>query len=308
MALKNNARYAFGLHYMRFMALNDDLTKPAPDNIIGGAGPFDFSGYTPITTIPLKVKLGAADEVAVTMDLTAAVDDAAVTVDEVVTALTAAFTTADVDLTASKVAETGRLKIVADDPLVTDLQVYGDGAKTLMIGQGHGVQYLVSDTMQSFSNTPVRKEGERITTTDAQGFDTEVITDGYYKGFTGSIVDTAEDWAILALLEGLHLDATTGALSSPTFATVRPYVAIEAFYAKYRKGQSYEGEMVGYRKVDAPMCKGMGGEKTHERGWSNETYTVEGKTWVDESGVEHSAWTKTELTVPQFNALDIEHV
>ena len=308
MALKNNARYGFGLHYMRFMALNDDLTKPAPDNIIGGAGPFDFSGYTPLTTVPLKVKLGSAGEVAVTMDVSAAVDDEAVTVDEVVTALTAAFTAAGVDLTASKVAGTGRLKIVADDPLVLDLQVYGQGAETLMIGQGHGVRYLVSDTMQSFSNTPVRKEGERITTTDAQGFDTEVITDGYYKGFTGSIVDTAEDWAILALLEGLHLDPTTGTLSSPTFETVRPYVAVEAFYAKYRKGQNYEGEMVGYRKIDAPMCKGMGGDKTHERGWSNDSYSIEGKTWVDENGVEHSAWTKTELTVPQFKALDIEHV
>lgn len=308
MALKNNARYGFGLHYMRFMALNDDLTKPAPDNIIGGAGPFDFSGYTPLTTIPIKVKIGSANEVAVTLDISAALDDEAVTVDEVVTALTTAFSAADVDLTASKVEGTGRLKIVADDPLVLDLQVYGEGAETLMIGQGHGVRYLVSDTMQSFSNTPVRKEGERITTTDAQGFDTEVITDGYYKGFTGSIVDTAEDWAILALLEGLHLDPSTGALSSPTFETVRPYVAVEAFYAKYRKGQNYEGEMVGYRKIDAPMCKGMGGDKTHERGWSNENYSIEGKTWVDENGVEHSAWTKTELTVPQFKALDIEHV
>lgn len=308
MALKNKARYGFGLHYMRFMALNDDLTKPAPDNIIGGAGPFDFSGYTPLTTIPIKVKIGSANEVAVTLDISAALDDEAVTVDEVVTALTTAFSAADVDLTASKVEGTGRLKIVADDPLVLDLQVYGEGAETLMIGQGHGVRYLVSDTMQSFSNTPVRKEGERITTTDAQGFDTEVITDGYYKGFTGSIVDTAEDWAILALLEGLHLDPSTGALSSPTFETVRPYVAVEAFYAKYRKGQNYEGEMVGYRKIDAPMCKGMGGDKTHERGWSNENYSIEGKTWVDENGVEHSAWTKTELTVPQFKALDIEHV
>jgi hypothetical protein len=222
MALKNNARYAFGLHYMRFMALNDDLTKPAPDNIIGGAGPFDFSGYTPLTSVPLKVKIGAADEVAVTMDVSAALDDEAVTVDEVVTALTAAFLAAGVDLIASKVSETGRLKIVADDPLVLGLQVYGDGAKTLMIGQGFGVQYLVSDTMQSFSNSPVRKDSERITTTDAWGYDTEVITDGYYKGFIGSIVDTAEDWAILALLEGLHLDPTTGALSSPTFETERP--------------------------------------------------------------------------------------
>jgi len=83
---------------------------------------------------------------------------------------------------------------------------------------------------------------------------------------------------------------------------------IEAFYAKYRKGQNYEGDLVGYRKITCDQCKGMGGEKTRERGWSNDPYTIEGKTWVDASGVEHPAWKREELTVAAFNALDIENV
>ena len=57
---------------MRFMALNDDLTKPAPDNIIGGAGPFRLLGIHPLTTVPINVKIGAADEVKVTMDVSGA--------------------------------------------------------------------------------------------------------------------------------------------------------------------------------------------------------------------------------------------
>lgn len=305
MALKKNARYAFGLHYLRMRAINDDLSQPTADNIIGGAGPFDFSGVTSIAAVPLTIKIDNAAAVELDVDLTAAVDDAAVTVDELVTALTAAFTAGTVALTASKVAETGRLKIA--HATATVLQVYGEAAELAMIGQGFGVKLLVSDTMQSFSQSPVRKDGERITTTDAWGFDTEVITDGYYKGFTANLVDTAEDWEMLGLLEGTPIDSD-GNISSPVYSTRRPIVMVEAFYAKYRKGQNYEGELVGYRKIICYQCKGMGGEQTRERGWSNAPYTIEGKTWIDESGVEQPAWDREELNVPAFNALDIENV
>ena len=305
MALKKNARYAFGLHYLRMRAINDDLSQPTADNIIGGAGPFDFSGVTSIAAVPLTVKIDNAAAVELDVDLTAAVDDAAVTVDELVTALTAAFTAGTVALTASKVAETGRLKIA--HATATILQVYGEAAELAMIGQGFGVKLLVSDTMQSFSQSPVRKDGERITTTDAWGFDTEVITDGYYKGFTANLVDTAEDWEMLGLLEGTPIDED-GNISSPVYSTRRPIVMVEAFYAKYRKGQNYEGDLVGYRKITCDQCKGMGGEQTRERGWSNAPYTIEGKTWVDDAGTEHPAWKREELTVSDFNALDIENV
>ena len=305
MALKKNARYAFGLHYLRMRAINDDLSQPTADNIIGGAGPFDFSGVTSIAAVPLTVKIDNAAAVELDVDLTAAVDDAAVTVDELVTALTAAFTAGTVALTASKVAETGRLKIA--HATATVLQVYGEAAELAMIGQGFGVKLLVSDTMQSFSQSPVRKDGERIPTTDAWGYDTEVITDGYYKGFTANLVDTAEDWEMLGLLEGTPIDAD-GNISSPVYSTRRPIVMVEAFYAKYRKGQNYEGDLVGYRKITCDQCKGMGGEQTRERGWSNAPYTIEGKTWVDDAGTEHPAWKREELTVPAFNALDIENV
>lgn len=305
MALKKNARYAFGLHYLRIRAINDDLSQPTADNIIGGAGPFDFSGVTSIAAVPMTVKIDNDAAVNLNVDLTAAVDDAAVTVDELVTALTAAFTAGTVALTASKVVETGRLKIA--HATATVLQVYGEAAELAMIGQGFGVKLLVSDTMQSFSQSPVRKDGERITTTDAWGFDTEVITDGYYKGFTANLVDTAEDWEMLGLLEGTPIDED-GNISSPVYSTRRPIVMVEAFYAKYRKGQNYEGDLVGYRKITCDQCKGMGGEQTRERGWSNAPYTIEGKTWVDDSGTEHPAWKREELTVSDFNALDIENV
>jgi len=203
MALKKNARYAFGLHYLRLRAVNDDLSIPTADNIVGGAGPFDYSGVDSIAAVPMTIKIDDAAAVDVDIDLAAAVDETAVTVDELVTALTAAFTAGTIALTAEKDVTSGRLVIA--HATATVLQVYGEAAELAMIGQGFGVKLLVSDTMQSFSQSPVRKEGERITTTDAWGFDTEVITDGYYKGFTANLVDTAEDWEMLGLLEAPRL-------------------------------------------------------------------------------------------------------
>lgn len=306
MALKKNARYEFGLHYMLFRALNDDLSQPTGDNIIGGAGPFDYSGATSIAAVPMTVKIGTSAAVELEIDLAAAVNKKAVTVDELVVALNAAFTADTIALTATKVAETERLKIAHLTELY--VQVYGQAAEIAMIGQGFGVKLLISDTMQSFGNTPVRKEGERITVTDAWGYDTEVMTDGYYKGFTASIVDTASDWEILALLEGTPIDPATGALSSPTFGTKRPIVGIEAFYGVYREGQNYEADLVGYRKSEFFHCKGLGGEKTRERGFSTSPYTVEGKTWVDDAGTEHPAWKSTPMTKADFAALNIENL
>jgi len=150
----------------------------------------------------------------------------------------------------------------------------------------------------------VRKDGERIATTDAWGVDTEVITQGYYKGSTLAAVDTAEDWEMYALLEGVKI-ANDGSLSSPTFASVRPLVGIKQYYAKYHQGQSHEPEMEGYREVSFFRCKGMGGDKTRERAFADSPYTIEATTYRDSAGVQQSAWKKKELTNEQFAALKL---
>ncbi len=51
-----NARYSFGLDFFRAMRQNDDLTNPTPDRIVGGIGPFDFSGYATPAAVPLTIK------------------------------------------------------------------------------------------------------------------------------------------------------------------------------------------------------------------------------------------------------------
>jgi hypothetical protein len=191
---------------------------------------------------------------------------------------------------------------------VIALQVYGDLAEYSMIGQGFGIKYLTSDTIRTMTETANRKAGETIATTDAWGVDTTVVTDGYYKGFSAPIVDTAEDWEMFALCEGLHLNAS-GGMSSPTSETIRPMIGANAFYGKYLQGENRETELVGYREIDYKYCKGMGGDKTHERGFSDSTYTLEGTTHRDAvTKIVQPAWDKIELTVAQFNALLIESI
>lgn len=304
MSLKKNARYAFGLNYLRVRPLNDDLSQPTADNLVGGAGPFDFSDVTSIGAVPFTVKVDNGDKKDLTADLSAAAKDAAVTVAELVTALNSALNTASVSVTASA-NDADRIKLA--HTTAGDLQFYGELAEIARFGQGFGVKILTSDTMRTFSDTPVRKDGERITTTDAWGFDTEVITDGYYKGFTATLIDTAEDWELLALFEGTPLSAD-GTLSSPVFGTKRPIVMIEAFYGAYAKGQNYEGELVGWRKIVCYHCKGMGGEKTRERAFSDDPYTIEGLTWVDENGNLMPAWERFKISKENFAKLDIENV
>ena len=309
MALKDKAIFGFGLHYVRMFALNDDNTTPTPTNIIGGVGPFDMSAAT-IAAVPITIKIDGADAVEVEVDLSTAAEPGAVTAAEVVTAVTTAFSAEvpAVEITASVDETTSRLKFVADGAGVIALQVYGELAELSRIGQGFGIKYLTSDTIRTMTETANRKAGETIATTDAWGVDTTVVTDGYYKGFSAPIVDTAEDWEMFALCEGLHLNAS-GGMSSPTSETIRPMIGANAFYGKYLQGENRENELVGYREIDYKFCKGMGGDKTHERGFSDSTYTLEGTTHRDAvTKIVQPAWDKIELTVAEFAALLIESI
>lgn len=320
MSLRANARYAFGLDFVRFMPLNDDKTIPIAQTvdgaysapvIIGGAGPFDFSGASAIAAVPFTVQVDGDAEANLTIDLTAAVDDEAVTVDELVTALNAVGVLPTVGLTASKaltpVSQAGRLKIVITAPAAEQfVQFYGEAAELAMIGQGFGLKWLNSNTMQSLGDTPTMKDAETFTTTDAHGIDTEVISDEYRKGFTGTIVDTAEDWEILNMMEGGILSADGNYFEVPTINSSKPYFLIEAYYGLYSQGTNKEADIVGYVKKVHRTCKGMGGDRTHERGFANASYSLTGTSYKDASGRVFGDTTKEKLTVAAYNALNLQ--
>ena len=123
MSVRINAHYVFGILWARLMALNDDLTLPAPDNIIGGVGPFDYSGEADPSAIEMTIKFDNGAEDTQDVDLSGVVDISAVTVAELWAAINAAGFT---DITASAQAVTGRLKIIySGTDTVTVMQVSG---------------------------------------------------------------------------------------------------------------------------------------------------------------------------------------
>jgi hypothetical protein len=311
MALKNasNTRYGFGLVFTRLMPLNDDMSFPTSSNIVGGAGPFDFSGYLAPAAIPLSVKIDGDDAVSLTIDLSGAVDISAVTPAELAAALDVEFTAESLDLDAS-VDANGRVKIATT--LTTDapiwVQIYGPAANTAKFGQGFGMRFVKSDTLRTLTSTPVMKEEETFTTTDADGVDTEVMTDGYRKGASHTFVDTAEDWDLVSLIEGGTIDED-GVYEAPTSETEKTYFFMELFYKQYRKGTNKQGDIVGYRGELYRSCKGMVGDRVHEQGFMDGNFTVTGTAYKDPAtGAQLPDFRNTPYTVEEFLALDLANV
>ena len=304
MASRDSAFYDYGLKEIRVRALNADYSQVTVDSIIGGTGTFDFSGET-ATAVPMYVKIDST-EYSFDVDISAASDTSAVTAAEVVTALTTAFTTESVALTAEVDSTSGRVVLSATGT-PDDVQVYGSMAELIEIGQGFGTQYIYSDTIVNLDTSPMRKDSEDKTVTNANGFDETIKTEGYYKSEDGTIVDTATDWYMKSFFEGTKV-ADDGSISSAVSSTVRPFFTVEAFYGKYKKGESYESDYVGVRYEKYYKCKGLTGDKSRSADIANSNYTFNAQTYTDSDNTEHSAWTYKDLTVEEYEAMNVKEV
>lgn len=312
MSLRENSKYSFGLNFARFTPLNDDLSIPLPvatdpsgkGALIGGSGPtFDFSNIdSSDDAIPIIAKIDNGAEDSQLVDLSAAVDISAVTRTELLNALTAAGLT---EATFSLEATTNRIKCVFSSG--SYWQLYGECAEVALFGQGLGVKIIKTDTLISAGDTPNVKDEETFTTTDANGLDTEVISDGYRKGFGSTIVDSADDLNLRELIEGGQIDSD-GNYEVPTSADNKIYFMIEAFYTQYEEGTNKEADLVGYVKKFHRSCKGAVNERTLERDFADMTYDITGTSYKDSSGVLWGDTKLTPLTVEEYNALDVENV
>jgi hypothetical protein len=311
MALRTAARYGYGLKFVRLQASNDDLSVPTASRIIGGAGPFDFSGVTDDSAVPITGKLDDSDAVSFTVDVSGASSASAVTVDELVSALDTAFTGEALELDASKSAiDDNRLKIETTDTSTTPtvVQIYGLCAEIAKLGQGFGAKYVKLNTAQSLSETMTRKESEQLTITDAEGKDTEINTDDYLKGFTAVLTDTAHDWELRSLIQGGSLNDDEDEYDYPTSASDKIYFFGEAYYAEYTQGDHLESDIVGYVKKLMRKMKGNLGDVTQERNWSPWVYNLTGTSYTDESGNMLGAIKDFKLTISEYEALNLESV
>ena len=303
MSLINNAKYHFGFEFLRIMAANPDLTPPSPSRIVGGIGPFDYSGAAVPATVELLIKIDGALDSVVAIDLSGVGAIGAVTVAELFAAInTAAYT----DITASKEAVTDRLLLVAASG--DYLQVYGEGAEIADIGQGLGVKFLKSDTMETSAETITNKDEEQITQTDAKGRDTEILTDGYRKGLTQVWTDTAGDYLIRQLVEGGVIDSVTGEYTVPDSSSTKKYFYAELIWARYAEGSNLERNRVGYVQQKIFVAKATFGDRSAGRDWIKWVYNVTAPSYKDASGVVQPDSKELPLTVDEYEALDVENV
>ena len=308
MATRTNSVYELGLPDVVLLALNLDLSEPSPSNIIGGVGPFDFSGEVDTAAVPITIAIDTAKyEFTVDIAGITEVTLTAVTAAQIVTALTAAAAaeTPAVPITVTVDETTSYIKIVATAAETTKmLQVYGDLPRVLGIGQGFGVKLFVIETAQSADGTPVMKDSERITVTDGSGHDTDVVTDGYIKGTTETVVDVAHDLEVKGLMNGTFSDGTT--LRSGTSDDSHPTFLMEYYFPKYKSGENAKGDIFGYRKKKFGRCKGALGDASNKNEFSLASYTVNTRTWTNASGKIMDAWNESELTIAAFDALNLE--
>lgn len=302
----SGAQYSYGLSRARIRALNYDLTRPEYNNIIGGPGPFDFSGSgVTITAVPIFLK---ANKVLIsdTLDLTAAVTKSAVTVDEIVTAFTAANISG---WTASKDSTTGCLKLVCATANAY-VQVYGLAARLCKIGQGKGVKALKSDTLKSLSSTPTKKDDTTVTTTDANNKDTSVIIEGYKKGFTGTMIDTAVDYEMLELIESGNLSDDGKKYVDPTSSTKKVVFEVETYNPIYSSGENLEDSIVAWEHKTFRMVKGATNENTKQAGFIESSFALTGTNYkpkktgaVEEGAIETEKIDFEDWTPEDFDAM-----
>jgi hypothetical protein len=188
------------------------------------------------------------------------------------------------------------------------LQVYGSGALIAEIGQGYGVKFVKTNTGQSFNVTPTMKESEELAIQDSNGKETTIMTDSYKKGDSVEFVDTALDYELRALLEGGIYDATAETYEDPHSETVKPYFMVEAFYALYNRGENKEADLQGYVKEVFRSFVGQVGGATHDRNINPNNYTLNATNYIDETGVILGSKYDEKLTVPEYNALNVETV
>ena len=304
MALRTSGKFVRGVSRIRFIPHCGNGTLPsATGGVFGGTGPFDFTAaHSVISAVPINLKLDNGAVVAETINLSTFTENA-ITAANIVTAFTA--TTPGGGWSAEVDSTTGRLKIKNSDG--TYAQVYGLAAELAGFGMGIGAQIVKSDTIVSATIVDTVKEDTTITTTPADLRDTSVIIPGYVKGATGTIVDTVVDYFLKRIFGGGTIDSN-GVYSRPTVDTIKPYFMIEIYNEVYSKGDNFEGDKIGYIKTIVKKAMGKNGDVTMDQNIQNPSYDYTATDYKTAAGVNQSAVTEEELTVAEFEALDIDNV
>jgi len=313
MLRSTDARYLFGQPIMTIMALNDDLTVPWPDRVVGGVGPFDFSGHATPAAVPLSIRFDT--EVVMTFNLNVSgipgVVITAVTAAQLAVLINAA---GYVDVLASVEAGTDRLMIedTSTGAAHTFIQVYGDAAELSDIGQGKGCQFVVIDTTETLEISPDIEAGEKLELEDANALKTWIFTDSKRIGWKGTWTDTAIDPNAAKILQGgtYVVDAVTGlgTYTPPLDTEQKTYFWMMTFQDVYARGANAKSDFLYY--LWSRYWKGVAdmGSKTQAKAWEKAVYTFTGMPPKDSSDDFFADSDEVEISLADFVALDIANL
>jgi len=308
-----NLKTRFATEGFRAMRLNPDGTIPAASRFLGFTGTVDLSAILDVgDAADLTVKIDSTAEDTNTVDFTDAVDKAAVTVAEAVAALTtAAFT----GITWSLDTATGRLKGVSATG--TYVQVYGELAAALDFGQGldHGGEGLVfvksfDDLTKSIGLPKNIKAKEEIDVEGAQGTVTRMVISAKLQGMSPVIATKNKSYDMLEMIQGGTYNRTNNTYDPPLSSrTQSPRFFVEVYSPLYSQGVSKMEDLTHYEKLLIRSCIGMEGDVPIEaKAWANYSFNLEATEYVNESSVTLPAWQESQLTLANFEALNVETV
>jgi hypothetical protein len=315
MGLRASTPFLFGPTRTKIWPLNADLSTPvpvvqgSPADIIatGGVGPFDFSGEANTAAVPLTVKIDAAAAETQTIDVSTgvgSVDESAVTATELAAAIEAANAAAGFVGVTATVAASGRIQIAIDVVGTSRyLMVYGAAAKIALFGQGLGLQPILLDTQESVSQSPTVVAAESISTQDTNGLITEVLTDPYRNGSTGTLTDTAFDLALKAMLEGGTLASDGDFYEAPNSESTLIYFAIEIVQPYFSRGTNKESDLVGYVLKRILTCYASPADEAGDRSFQSQGYNYTATEYKDPSGNLYGDTVIEKFTKAEYEAL-----
>jgi len=312
MPINYNALSSFSVQGSRFRRINPDGTMPAVARTVGFGVTFDSDPLT-LNAGNLTIKFDNGAEETKSVDFSAAVDTAAVTVAEAVTALTtAAFT--DVAFTAE--AGTGRLMANGTASGATYMMIYGEIAGYLDFGDTPAGSELGTKFLKYFDGTisvaeaKNTKEGEEIEQESGDGSLRTVITDDILKGENPVVTISQNDYELKELVMGGVYDATARTWTPPTTDdTEQKRFYIEGFTPLYIKGTSKFADKQGYEQKTWFSTVGMEADVSKEaKAWAPYAYNIKATEYTDENGAKQAAFLQAQLTLTEYDALDVENV
>lgn len=305
-----NKKGSFSVEGFRVIRKNPDGSTPTATRMLGFGAPVDLSSLSGSSyAADLTIKIDQAEQTK-SVDFSAAATKTAVTVDEAVTAINAAAFT---DITASKDAGTGRLKLVSAASGAVYGQVYGDLAKLLDFGDsiakgGNGLKFVKCFDNTSEITLPLNVEDKTENGIESgDGTRREIVTEAKLKGMnpTATLDDT--DYELLSVIQGGNFDETTSTYEVPTSDSKPPVFYVEVFNYLYDSGSNVKESWKYVEMTKLHSCTGIQGDITKSSAsWNQLPLNLTATEYTDPDGKKWQAWTPRNLTKSEFEALHVE--